>query len=60
MMKKLTMRMTLKKLEQHRKAIAAERDKLRDLQSDIEQLADDADEALDSLSYAIDALSRLQ
>ena len=59
-MPRMNMKAAVKKLEKHRLRIAAERDALRDLESDIGQLGDDADEALDSLRYAVDALSRLQ
>ena len=41
-------------------AIAKERDKLRDLQYELEGLIDDCDEAIDGLDAAIEALSRLQ
>lgn len=59
-MSRLNMTAAIKKLKAHQKVIAKKRDELRDLESEISQLADDADEGLESLNYAIDALSRLQ
>lgn len=50
----------LKVLVAEQKKIEIARDKLRDLQSDVEAVAYDCDEAIDSLETAIEALSRLQ
>ena len=58
--KKTSLTGARKELKERRKAIAAERDKLNDLASDIVALRDDADEALESLDDAITALSKLQ
>lgn len=48
-----------RQLEKERAAIARHRDRLRELQSDVEDLGDSAADAADSLDHAIDALSRL-
>jgi hypothetical protein len=47
-----------KQIEASIKIIAAERDKLRDLTADAEQLADDADGAISNLESAVDTLSQ--
>lgn len=46
-------------LETHRKAIAERRDKLRDLEGDIADLADCCQRAEEALQEAIEALSEL-
>jgi hypothetical protein len=51
---------TIKTLERERAKIAASRDRLRDIEGDIQGLRQDCDEAVDDLERAIDALSRLQ
>ena len=50
----------LTRLKASRKRIATERDKLRRVISEFEDLDDDTTEALDDLDRAIEALSRLQ
>jgi hypothetical protein len=47
-----------KQIEASIKIIAAERDKLRDLTADAEQLADDADGAISNLESAVDTLNQ--
>ena len=49
-----------KKLEEHRAIIAKERDALREILAEYEELVGDLDEADTSLGDAVDALSRLQ
>ncbi len=49
----------IKTLEKRRTAIGVERDKLRDLISDVEDLAETCDRAYDDLQNAIQALSEL-
>jgi ABC-type transporter Mla subunit MlaD len=49
----------LAQIKQAKARIAKERDKLRDLISDLDQIADDCDEAHYDLERAADALSRL-
>ena len=46
-------------LEKQRKIISRDRDTLRDILTEFNQLADDCDEAMAHLDEAIDALSRL-
>ncbi len=50
----------LSRVEKIQRAIGAERDKLREVYSHIEEIISDVDEADDNLNGAIDALSRLQ
>jgi hypothetical protein len=58
-MKKPTLKSVIRDFEKHRAVVAKERDRLRDLQLEVEQLNEDCDEALGALEDAIDALSRL-
>jgi hypothetical protein len=44
-------------LEKHRKAIAAERDKMRDLLFELQSLDDVCEQATDGLEQAIESLS---
>lgn len=53
------LRELLAKVEECKRVIGAERDKLEDLLSDLDSLVDDCKEADESLQYAIEALSRL-
>ncbi len=45
-------------LRKHIKTVGAERDSLRELISDLEELATSCDEAQESLIYAVNVLSR--
>lgn len=47
-----------RQVENHKKAIARERDALRDLIADANEIETDATEAIDQLEDAIDSLSR--
>lgn len=49
----------IRELEERKVAIANERDKLRELLSDLEQLEDNCDEAIENIDRAIDAISEL-
>lgn len=48
-----------RRLEARMKAVGKERDKLRELESEVADLAEACDEAIDNLQRAIDALSGL-
>lgn len=48
-----------KKLESAQKKIAAQRDILRELESEVNELGDDLDEASYKLEDVVDSLSRL-
>lgn len=47
-----------RQVRKHSKAIARERDKLRDLIANVSEICGDADDAVDDLERAADALSR--
>ena len=47
----------VRQIEKHTKAIAAHRDRLRELHDDLTAVLESADDAIDSLNYAIDKLS---
>lgn len=49
----------IKSINAAKRRIASERDKLRNLIADLDQVADDCDEAVEDLTRAADALSRL-
>lgn len=55
----MTTKQIISELERRKKALAAERDKLRDFESEVSELADTSDRALDALEEAIDCLSEL-
>lgn len=57
---KPSIKTTIKVLKRERLKVAASRDRLRDIEDDIQGLRQDCDEAVDDLERAIDALSRLQ
>lgn len=59
-MPKGNMASMLRRLKQAQARVAKERDKLRELESDVAQIAEDCGEAHDDLERAIDALSRMQ
>lgn len=59
-MPKVNMASLVRRLKQAQARVANERDKLRELESDVAQIAQDCDEAHDDLERAIDALSRMQ
>ncbi len=48
----------LKRFEAAKKALAAIRDELRDIESEVQTFGDNADEALDDLERASEALSK--
>ena len=56
----MTKSQIIKSLESRRKAIAKERDRLRDALHGWESLLEDCDEAIDCIDQAVEALSRLQ
>lgn len=49
-----------KRLDKHQRALADQRDQLRELIWSIEEIEQDTDRAIEALEEAIDALSRLQ
>ncbi len=49
----------IKQIERRQKAIGAERDKLREMISELEELESTCSDAYDNLQYAIDRLSEL-
>jgi hypothetical protein len=51
------LRKLLAAVEKEKAKIAASRDRLRDLVSDIEDIVQSADDALDSFNYGVDRLS---
>ena len=51
-------RSLIKKIEQSKKAIAKERDKLRDYIDEVLEICDSADNAVESLERATDELSQ--
>lgn len=51
---------TIAILKKEQGKIAASRDRLRDLEDDIQGLRQDCDEAVEDLERVIDSLSRLQ
>lgn len=55
----MTHKQFIKKLQECKEKIAAERDKLRDLISEAEDLADSAHRAIDCMEEAADYLSEL-
>lgn len=56
----MTRKQLLAAMGQEQKKIAASRDELRNLQSEIDAIFEDASDGIDSLETAIDALSRSQ
>ncbi len=56
----MTRKQFIAAMKREQKVLAASRDNLRDLLSEIETIEWDATEGLDSLERAIDALSRNQ
>ena len=55
----MTIKQLTAQLKKRMDVIAKERDKLRDLESEVSQLADNCDDALASLENAVDRLSEL-
>jgi hypothetical protein len=55
----VTNKQIIAELERRKKALAAERDKLRKFEDEISELADTADRAMEALEVAIDSLSEL-
>lgn len=55
--KPTSLRALYKGVEQRKKQIAAERDKLRDLRDEIEEIVQNCDDALEALECALDHLS---
>lgn len=49
----------MRRINAAREALAAQRDEIRNLESELSDLGDDCGEALDGLQSASDALSRL-
>ena len=58
-MDKNKLKEAVEKMEESKRIIAAERDKLIDLCSEIESLIDSTDKGLDALEESIDALSEM-
>jgi len=58
-MTKKNIKALMRVLESHRRRVAAERDRLREFASEVEELAETCDDANGSLQDAIDALSKL-
>ena len=58
-MDKNKLKEAIEKMEESKRIIAAERDKLIDLCSEIESLIDSTDKGLDALEESIDALSEM-
>lgn len=56
----MTEKKLILELARRQKALAKERDRLRALHNEVEELLADADDADDHLTCAIDVLSRLQ
>lgn len=54
-----TKKQIIRQINFAKRRIAAERDKLRDLRGELDQIIDDSYEAADDLTRAADALSRL-
>ena len=54
----MTLKFIRRQLEIRQRNIGKERDKLRDLISDYEELADDCDTALEHLEQAVECLSQ--
>lgn len=55
----MTTKRIIAQLEKRMKAVAVERDRLRDLEDEVGALRETCSEAYDSLERAIDALSQL-
>jgi predicted nucleic acid-binding Zn-ribbon protein len=58
-MKKRTIRRLLKEVEQQKARIAADRDKLRDLHYELDEILSGCDEAVEALDRTADAMSQL-
>ena len=54
----MTNKQLINRLKAYQRRLAKERDGMRDLIYDYEQLSDNCDEAIDDIERAIDALSR--
>ena len=58
-MKNRTMKAIVKQLEKHRDKIGAERDRLREMQSEIEELLEPCQEGIEALDAAISHFSEV-